>query len=163
MSFIQRATRAGKLGPAGSQLAVCSMNCASCQVLTQPLRPSMSSLTRDDPPLCPHLPEWPPIYHGSSAVSAPKSDLMSFSPRPILINCFFVENLWGFCRHRVSLLTPIILLCHRHIWPWIIYDWEASAISAPLNYRWIFLRPWGLKLRNKHGMGKFTPDGTAGP
>ena len=90
-------------------------------------------------------------YHGSSTVSAPKSDLTVFCPPPISINFFFVENLWGFCRPQVSLLTPIILLYDRRIWPWIIYDWFTSAVYASPNYRWIFLRPWGPKLRKNHG------------
>ena len=70
------------------------------------------------------------IYHSYSAVSAPKSDLTSFSPPPILINFFFVENLWSFSRPRVSLLTLLILLYDRRISPWIIYDWKTSAVSA---------------------------------
>ena len=90
-------------------------------------------------------------YHGSSTVSAPKSDLTVFCPPLISINFFFVENLWGFCRPQVSLLTPIILLYDRRIWPWIIYDWFTSAVYASPNYRWIFLRPWGPKLRKNHG------------
>ena len=90
-------------------------------------------------------------YHVYSAVSAAKSDLTSFRLPPISTNFFFVENLCTFRRPQVSLLNPLILLYDSHILPWIIYDWEASAVSAPLNYRWIFLRPRGLKLRNKHG------------
>ena len=93
-------------------------------------------------------------YHVYSAVSAVKSDLTSFRPPPISMNFFFVENLCTFRRPQVSLLNPLILLYDSHILPWIIYDWEASAVSAPLNYRWIFLRPRGLKLRNKHGIYK---------
>ena len=36
---------------------------------------------------------------------------------PISMNFFFIENLRGFCRPQVSLLTPIILLYDRRIWP----------------------------------------------
>ena len=90
-------------------------------------------------------------YHITSAVSAAKSDLTSFCPLPILINFFFVENLGSFCRPQVSLLTPLILLYDRHIWSWIIYDWKVSPVSATPNYRWIFLRPWRLKLRRLYG------------
>ena len=83
--------------------------------------------------------------HVSSAVSAAKSDLTGFCPPLISINFFFVENLWGFCRPWVSLLTPIILLHDRRIWPWIIYDLKTSAVYASTNYRWIFFTALGAE------------------
>ena len=98
------------------------------------------------------IPTFENNYHVYSAVSAGKSDLTNFRPPPISMNFFFVENLCTFRHPQVSLLNPLILLYDSHILPWIIYDWKSSAISAPLDYWWIFLRPWGLKLRNKHGI-----------